>query len=103
MKEIRCPIVWHTQAAFLGFVESSDTRLGVTITGKPGEWEMSAIQTSATGVTGILADHSHEYLGAFKDFEKARRVGTLYAKKWLEGKLRAKKKCECEPIRKGRR
>ena len=52
---------------------------------------MSAIQTSATGVTGILADHSHEYLGAFKDFEKARRVGTLYAKKWLEGNFGRKR------------
>jgi hypothetical protein len=87
----------------MGIVEIDGVKLGISITGKPGEWQVAALATPAREPTDVLDNHSHEYLGEFKDFEKARRVGTLYAKKWLETKLRAEKKCACGPIRKGRR
>lgn len=100
---IRCPIVWFAQASFIGFVEADGIKLGVLIVGKPEEWQVTAVATPALDPIGTLADHSHEFLGEFKDFEKARRRGTEYARDWLVAKHRAKKKCECKPIRKGRR
>lgn len=101
MKEIRCPIVWRVQAAFLGFVEANGVGLGVTIIGKPGEWQVSAIETSKRNVPEIFDSHAHEFLGEFKDFEKARRKGTLYARDWLRAKQQGtKQKCGCGPIRK---
>jgi len=101
-RSIRCPIVWYAQASFVGFVEADEVKLGISIVGEPEKWQAIAIQTSKLAATDILAEHSHEFLGDFKDFEKARRHGTLYARKWLAAKRRAKK-CECGPIRKGRR
>src|SRR4029077_20881055 len=100
---IRCPIVWHTLSNFMGIVVAPDgTKLAVTLTGQPGSWAVSTIETDGESAEEVFASHAHEIIGSYKRFSRAEAAGMRYATTWL-AKRRKLAKCGCGPIKKGER
>jgi hypothetical protein len=97
---IRCPIVWHTIANFMGIVVAPDgTKLAVSMTGQPGAWAVVAIETEGTSPEEMLASHAHDVIGSYKRFSRAEAAAMRYATRWL-AERRKLEKCGCGPIKK---
>jgi hypothetical protein len=90
---------WQAQSQFALTVKKNSVRLGVVVTpsgDEDGLFQVVALETSATGLDGILDNHKHQNLGAFP-MVAAIKFAEDYANKWTPAPI--DDRCECTEIR----
>lgn len=94
----RRAVQWLCFPMYMALGIDGDRKLAITLQTVDGKsYNAIAVETTASGVQGILDSHAHEYLGE-GTITTMKRIARNYLRAWAAKREAQKPRCVCGPI-----